>query len=134
MHSNREGRGFEPLNSHTKPYRNVRGSGVRTPQLPHEALQKCEAFFLHNNMFYTYILFSPGIDRFYIGCTSNIEERLKKHNNKNKGFTNQANDWCVVYSKTFSTKQEALNLEKQIKSWKSKTRIRKLINSEHPDA
>ena len=116
MHSNREGRGFEPLNSHTKPYRNVR------------------LFFLHNNMFYTYILFSPGIDRFYIGCTSNIEERLKKHNNKNKGFTNQANDWCVVYSKTFSTKQEALNLEKQIKSWKSKTRIRKLINSEHPDA
>jgi putative endonuclease len=85
-------------------------------------------------MFHTYILHSPRIDRFYIGCTSNIEERLKKHNNKNRGFTNQSNDWVVVFYRSFDTKNEALELEKQIKSWKSKIRIRKLINSEHPDA
>ena len=87
-----------------------------------------------HQMFYTYILFSPRIDRFYIGCTSNLEERLIKHINKNKGFTNQADDWEIVYSKAFSAKHEALNLEKQIKSWKSKIRIQKLIDSEHPDA
>lgn len=86
------------------------------------------------DMFYTYILYSHRIDRFYIGYTSNLEERLKKHNNKNNGFTGQTDDWKLVYSMSFSSKKEALDLEKTIKSWKSKSRIRKLIDSEHPDA
>jgi len=89
-------------------------------------------------MFYTYILFSVTINKYYVGASENPEERLKKHNAKNKGFTNQANDWQIVFLKPFNTKSEALAHEKLIKSWKSSLKIQKLISSsagiDHPDA
>ena len=88
-------------------------------------------------MFYTYILYSPSKDKFYIGISENPIERLKKHNAKNKGFTNQVKDWEIVFLKEFETKSETLAFEKKIKAWKSKIMIQKLISSagsEHPDA
>ena len=88
-------------------------------------------------MFYTYILYSAAKDKFYIGATENPSERLKKHNNKNKGFTNQADDWEIVYLKDYISKSEALAHERQIKNWKSRIMIQKLIEnsvgSERPD-
>ena len=81
-------------------------------------------------MFYTYILFSEFADKQYIGQTSNIQERLQKHNNKNKGFTNQANDWVIVYQKSFVTRTEAMSHEKEIKKWKSRKMIRNLIENQ----
>lgn len=77
-------------------------------------------------MFYTYILYSQEADKFYIGVTENPEERLKKHNNKNKGFTNRANDWKIVFLREFNTKPDALSFEGQIKNWKSRIKIQKL--------
>ena len=89
-------------------------------------------------MFYTYILFSAAVNKYYVGASENPEERLKKHNAKNKGFTNQANDWQIVFLKSFETKSEALAYEKQIKNWKSAIKIQKLISNstglEPPDA
>ncbi|MNK25847.1 GIY-YIG nuclease superfamily protein [compost metagenome] len=88
-------------------------------------------------MFYTYILYSLSKDKYYIGATENPEERIKKHNNKNKGFTNQSSDWKIVFLQAFESKQDALAFEKQIKAWKSRIKIQKLINSvgsERPDA
>ncbi len=88
-------------------------------------------------MFYTYILYSASIDKFYIGASENPQERLKKHNAKNNGFTNQSDDWKIVFLKSFDTKTDALAFEKQIKSWKSRLKIQKMITSagsEHPDA
>ena len=79
-------------------------------------------------MFYTYILYSISSDKYYIGSTENPEERLKKHQNKNKGFTNQADDWEFVYQKSFETKNEAILHENQIKKWKSRKMIIKLIH------
>ena len=63
-------------------------------------------------MFYTYIIYTPSKDRFYIGASENPSERLKKHNAKNKGFTQQAADWKIVYQKEFPSKSEALKHEK----------------------
>ena len=79
--------------------------------------------------FYVYILYSSSKDKFYIGYTSNIEERLIRHNQKSKGFTGTTNDWKIVYSELHSTKLEALTREKQIKSWKSRSNIQALINN-----
>jgi putative endonuclease len=74
-----------------------------------------------------YILYSKNIDRYYIGSTSNLEERLRKHNSKHRGFTGKASDWEVVYLEDFDTIHEAQSREKQIKSWKSRKEIEKLI-------
>jgi putative endonuclease len=78
--------------------------------------------------FYVYILYSSFKDKFYIGFTSNLEERLIRHNQKSKGFTGNTNDWILVYTEAYDLKSEALAKEKQIKSWKSRVKIKELIN------
>ena len=79
-------------------------------------------------MHYAYILFSKSKNKYYIGSTSNLEERLNKHNSNHKGFTGNTNDWEVVYSEKFESIQEARLRESQIKKWKSRVMIEKLIN------
>jgi putative endonuclease len=79
-------------------------------------------------MFYIYILYSSILERYYIGFTAgNIEDRLKKHLAKHKGYTSVVKDWEVVYYETFATKREAMERERKIKSWKSKMKIEELI-------
>nr|WP_315148973.1 GIY-YIG nuclease family protein [uncultured Flavobacterium sp.] len=77
--------------------------------------------------FIVYILFSQAKNRFYIGFTSNLEERLIRHNQKSKGFTGSVNDWEVVYTEIYPTKELAHKRELQIKSWKSRIKIQELI-------
>ena len=79
-------------------------------------------------MFSFYILFSKKLNRYYIGSTQNLSERLRKHNSNHRGFTGKANDWEVVYTETFETKTLAYARERQVKSWKSRKAIEKLIN------
>ncbi len=79
--------------------------------------------------FFVYILFSSTKEKFYIGFTSDIEQRILRHNQKSKGFTGNNNDWKIVYTETFSEKTEAIAREKQIKSWKSKSKIQELIKN-----
>ncbi|MCT1531917.1 GIY-YIG nuclease family protein [Sphingobacterium daejeonense] len=80
-------------------------------------------------MYVVYILYSHKIDQYYIGFTKDITDRLRRHNTKNKGFTNKAKDWKIVYREYFHDKLDALKREKEIKSWKSRTLIEKLISS-----
>ena len=79
-------------------------------------------------MFSFYILFSKKLNRYYIGSTQNLSERLRRHNTNHRGFTGKANDWKVVYTETFETKTLAYARERQVKSWKSRKAIEKLIN------
>ena len=65
--------------------------------------------------YFVYILYSKTADRYYIGYTSNLAERLKKHRSKNKGFTSIASDWTIVYTEAYSSKQEAMSRERKIK-------------------
>ena len=75
-----------------------------------------------------YILYSSKLDKYYIGYTSNaVEERIRRHNSNHKGFTGGIGDWMLKYSEVYSTKQEALSREKEIKSKKSRKYIEQLI-------
>ena len=77
--------------------------------------------------FYVYILFSSSLNRYYIGSTNDVEERLKKHLSSIKGFTSKAKDWEVKYTESFETRSEAVQREMQIKKWKSRIMIEKLV-------
>jgi len=78
--------------------------------------------------FCTYILYSPTRDRYYIGHTGDeLQERLRKHNSNHKGFTGKTGDWEIVYKETLDNKELAYKREKEIKAWKSKIKIQKLI-------
>lgn len=80
-------------------------------------------------MFSTYILHSKIRDKYYVDSTSNIESRLKTHNSNHSGFTGHTGDWKIVWTRSFNLKSDAFKMEKQIKSWKSKKLVEKLIFS-----
>ena len=75
-----------------------------------------------------YILFSAAADRYYVGHTTELlEERLRKHNSDHKGYTGPFSDWKIVYTEKYPTKKLAYAREREVKSWKSRVRIEKLI-------
>ena len=77
--------------------------------------------------YYTYILYSVQKDRYYIGSTGDdLNERLRRHNTNHKGFTGTANDWTYFHLEEFSSKDEAVKREKEIKSMKSRKYIESL--------
>lgn len=78
-------------------------------------------------MFHVYILFSAKRNRYYIGFTGNLEDRIKGHNTNHKGFTGHTGDWTIVYQEVFNKKDEAATRERTIKNWKSRKLIEKLI-------
>ncbi|OCA75847.1 excinuclease ABC subunit C [Chryseobacterium artocarpi] len=89
-------------------------------------------------MCYCYILYSESLDKYYIGHScEDLQERLRKHLSNHKGFTAKTKNWIIIYYEKFDSKNNAYKREREIKAWKSKLKIQKLINSsdqiEHPD-
>jgi putative endonuclease len=80
-------------------------------------------------MWYTYIIYSEKLDRYYIGYTDNLSWRLERHNQGWGRFTKGGIPWELVYFEKYQTKQEALKREREIKSKKSRKYIENLILS-----
>jgi putative endonuclease len=79
-------------------------------------------------MNYFYIIFSASVNKYYIGHTSDsLDERIRKHNSNHEGVTGGSGDWNLMYHEVFQTKSEAYSRERQVKSWKSRKAIEKLI-------
>ena len=78
-------------------------------------------------MFQVYILKSGKTGRFYVGYTSNLEQRLKYHNlGKNKS-TKAGIPWKLVKFEEYKTKREAWLRERQIKKYKGGEAFKKLV-------
>ena len=81
-------------------------------------------------MFTVYVLHSPRFDKIYIGYTSNLESRLKSHNELGrKGWTIKYRLWLLIYTEVFATKAEAMKREKELKSSRGRVFIRNIIES-----
>ncbi len=80
-------------------------------------------------MFTVYILYSELIDRYYIGQTNDIEKRLVRHNNGYVKSTKAYKPWELVYREEYSTRKEAVNRERELKSKKSKIFLQELIDA-----
>jgi putative endonuclease len=78
-------------------------------------------------MFYTYILYSEKLDSYYTGSTSNIEDRILRHNSGRSIYTKRGIPWKLVYFKIYNSKSEAFKAEMYIKSQKSRLYIEQLI-------
>jgi len=70
-------------------------------------------------MFYTYILYSQRLDRYYVGSTNNLTRRLGDHNRGKDKYTRKGSPWELKYFEPFSTRQEAYSRELEIKRQKS---------------
>jgi len=79
--------------------------------------------------FYVYILYSKKIDKYYVGQSDNVEQRLQSHLAGISGYTSVAEDWEIVHTETFETRIEAIKRENQIKKKKSRKYIEGLIQN-----
>jgi len=84
-------------------------------------------FFNLKRMAFTYILFSTGINSYYVGSTNDVADRLKRHNSGRSTFTKRGIPWILIYKKEYPTKSEAYQAELYIKSQKSRKYIEELI-------
>lgn len=62
-------------------------------------------------MFYLYILQSQKNGRCYIGCSANLDKRIKEHNTGGTRSTKPYRPWILIYSEPFKTKSEAMKRE-----------------------
>ncbi len=85
-------------------------------------------------MGFVYIIYSSQLDKYYVGATGDLEQRLSKHLANHSGFTGKAKDWTLVYKELLPNMTEALKREHQIKSWKSRKMIEKLIFNSKPNS
>ena len=80
------------------------------------------------NMFYVYIL-RTHLNTLYIGQTDNLERRQKQHQShttKSAKYLRYFKSCTLVYQEEYSTRQEAMRREWQLKKW-SKTKKEALI-------
>ncbi len=68
-------------------------------------------------MYYVYLIQSITFpDKKYIGYTTNIDERFKKHNCAGYKHTTRHRPWKLIMYLTFANKKRAMAFEKYLKS------------------
>ena len=81
---------------------------------------------------YVYILQSLKDRKHYIGETTDVEARLKYHNEGLQRSTRSRTPFKLILVETFSDRTVALKREKEIKSWKGGIKFKKLIEYSSP--
>jgi putative endonuclease len=67
-------------------------------------------------MFYTYILYSQKLNSYYKGETSNILDRLHRHNSGYEKATQSGIPWILLWKCEKATKSDAKLLERKLKN------------------
>ncbi|MDP3792777.1 MAG: GIY-YIG nuclease family protein [bacterium] len=80
-------------------------------------------------MFYCYILKSDINGAYYIGSCEDIANRLSQHNQRLVPATKRYIPWNLVYRQGFDILKNARRREFQIKSWKKRSAIEKLVKT-----
>ncbi len=83
-------------------------------------------------MFTTYTIYNKDSAKIYIGHTANLNNRLKRHNgqlpNKQTSFTSKnKGKWILIYKKNFETRKQAINKERELKTYKGREFVKKFI-------
>ena len=66
-------------------------------------------------------------NRFYTGQTSNIQNRLLKHNSGKVRSTKNFIPWKLIYTENYQNRSEACKRELEIKKYKSGIKFKKLL-------
>jgi len=73
------------------------------------------------DIFSVYIQYSVQFDKYYVGYTNHVEERLVQHNAGRTPSAKPNRPWALVYTEVSHSKTEAIKREHDIKRKKSKT-------------
>ena len=80
-------------------------------------------------MYSIYILRSMKNNRYYIGCTKDMERRLNEHNSGETKGNRYYRPFELVYKEEYDNPAEARKRERYIKSQKSRKFIERLIGA-----
>jgi len=78
--------------------------------------------------YYTYILQSETTGQLYVGQTNDLDDRVIRHNSNQNKYTKNRGPWCVLFSRQFETRVEAMAFERQLKSWKSAAKVKDWVS------
>jgi putative endonuclease len=71
-------------------------------------------------MFYNYVLQSLQNNNLYVGHTSDLQKRLKEHNNGLNLSTKPYRPWQIIYYEACLTETDAIRREKYLKTAQGK--------------
>ncbi|MEX1190519.1 MAG: GIY-YIG nuclease family protein [Brumimicrobium sp.] len=78
-----------------------------------------------------YILYSEKFDRYYVGQTNNLENRIHRHNAGYVKSTKPFRPWKLVGQINVEDRKSSVALESKIKSYKSRIKLEEIIR-DHP--
>ena len=78
---------------------------------------------------FVYIIYSESADKYYIGETCNVKERIHQHNSGfyDFSFSKQTNDWQLFWSLDCNSRSQALKIEKHIKRMRNRKFYENLV-------
>jgi putative endonuclease len=82
---------------------------------------------------YIYILYSPKLDKYYVGACAELERRIYEHNIGHSKFTQSGIPWVLKYTEWYDTLTEAKRRERVIKKQKSRKYIESLLMGKRSD-
>jgi len=57
------------------------------------------------------------VQRYYVGSTQDVENRLEEHNSGKSKSTRAGKPWKLIHAESFSTRSEAFQREQKIKGY-----------------
>jgi len=79
--------------------------------------------------YFVYILKSEKDGTYYVGHTSDLGERLNRHNQGRSAYTRSKCPWKLVYQEAFDSKAEAMRREREIKEKRSRGYIEQMVRA-----
>jgi putative endonuclease len=79
--------------------------------------------------YFIYILQSEKDGTYYIGHTSDLEARLRRHNQGRSAYTRNKAPWRLLYKEVLNSKAEVMNREREIKGKKGREYIDYLVRA-----
>jgi putative endonuclease len=80
--------------------------------------------------YFVYIIQSTTSGKWYIGYSSELKTRIQNHNAGFNASTKNRGPWVLIFVREFTSKMDALELERYLKQTRNKEYIRKHF-SEH---
>jgi putative endonuclease len=80
-------------------------------------------------MFSVYVLRSLKDQKFYVGQTNNLEERIRRHNEGRVPSTKGRRPFVLVWFESFESRSQAVVREQELKSLKANKRFKEIIQT-----
>lgn len=81
-------------------------------------------------MYFVYALYNADNKKMYVGQTLNLTIRVYEHNHHlhSRSYTSRFNgEWKLFYQEAFSSREEALKREKQLKSYRGREFLKRQV-------